>query len=169
MKISTLVVKRVFYILAALLLLAPLTVLAQTKVVVIPLFGDDPKPLKNIVTVAKANGDFTSPVAAVNSITDASATNPYLVVIGPGVYTMGAALVMKEYVDIAGSGENVTKLTGAISTGQLSSSAIVHGANNAALSAAAAAVRAVLEREGGAEIEPDDGYRRICRILKERK
>jgi len=25
-------------------LLAPLTVLAQTKVVVIPLFGDDPKP-----------------------------------------------------------------------------------------------------------------------------
>jgi len=84
-------------------------------------------------------------VAAVNSITDASASNPYLVVIGPGVYTMGAALEMKEHVDIAGSGENVTKLKGAISTDQFSSSAIVHGANNAALTSIA------LENTGGGE------------------
>lgn len=114
-------------------LLAPLTVLAQNKVVVIPLFGNDAKPLKNIVTVAKSNGMFTDPVAAVNSISDASASNPYLVVIGPGVYTITATLQMKEYVDIAGSGENVTKVTGAISAYTQASSAIISGAGHCAL------------------------------------
>jgi pectin methylesterase-like acyl-CoA thioesterase len=72
---------------------------------------------KNIITVAKSGGDFTDPVAAVDSISDASATNPYLVVIAPGVYTVTQTLQMKQYVDIAGSGEEVTKLTGAIKTG----------------------------------------------------
>ena len=76
MKISAQFMKRIFCFLGMLLLLTPLTVLAQTKVVVIPLFGDDAKPLKNIVTVAKANGNFADPVAAVNSIKDASVSNP---------------------------------------------------------------------------------------------
>lgn len=112
--------------------LTPLTVFAANKVVVIPLFDTtNPMPLKNIITVAKGNGNFTDPVAAVNSITGASATNPYLVVIGPGVYTITSTLVMKPFVDIAGSGENVTKITGAISTG---TEAIISGANNSALS-----------------------------------
>jgi len=135
MKISAKLMKWFSVFFCMLLLSAPLTVLAQTKVVVIPLFGDDPKPLKNIITVAKANGKFTDPVAAVNSITDASADNPYLVVIGPGVYTINQTLFMKEYVDIAGSGENVTKIKGAISTGNPdASSAIISGASNSALS-----------------------------------
>jgi hypothetical protein len=134
MKISTQFIKSIIGSISILLLLAPLTVLAQTKVVVIPL-GDDAKPLKNIITVAKANGNFTDPVTAVNSISDASASNPYLVVIGPGVYTIAQTLVMKEYVDIVGSGENATKLTGAISTGAWDeSSAIISGANNSILS-----------------------------------
>ncbi len=104
MKIKTQFMQRILGFLIILLLLAPLTVLAQTKVVVIPL-GDDAKPLKNVISVAKANGKFTDPVAAVNSISDASAANPYLVVIGPGVYTITQTLVMKPYVDIVGSGE----------------------------------------------------------------
>jgi hypothetical protein len=91
-------------------------------------------PLKNVITVAKANGNFSDPVAAVNSITDASAANPYLVVICPGVYTVTQTLKMKSYVDIVGSGENVTTLTGPISTGNSSSSAIISGANNSSLS-----------------------------------
>jgi hypothetical protein len=64
----------------------PLPALAADKLVVIPLFGHS-KPLKNVVTVAKLSGKFTDPVAAVNSITDASENNPYFVVIGLGVYT----------------------------------------------------------------------------------
>ena len=109
MKISSQFMKSIFGIFGMLLLLAPLTVLAHTKVVVIPLFGDDVKRVNNIIIVAKANGHFTDPVAAVNSIKDASASNPYLVVIDRGDYTISQTLFMKEYVDIVGSGENVTK------------------------------------------------------------
>jgi hypothetical protein len=96
--------------------------------------GDAVKTLKNILTVAKGNGNFTDPVAAVNSITDASESNPYLVVIGPGIYTISQTLVMKQYVNIVGCGENITKLTGAISTNTPASSAIISGASNSALS-----------------------------------
>jgi pectin methylesterase-like acyl-CoA thioesterase len=116
-----------------LILLAPLTAFAQNKVVVIPLFGDDAKPLKNIVTVAKANGMFTDPLAAVNSITDASEINPYVVVIGPGIYTISKTLVMKPYVNITGCGENFTILKGAISKNVYNESAIISGIENSAL------------------------------------
>ncbi|MDO9041276.1 MAG: hypothetical protein Q7U64_02890 [Desulfocapsaceae bacterium] len=107
---------------------------AEDRVVVIPM--GSAKPLQNVVTVAKGNGKFTNPVAAVNSITDASATNPYLVLIAPGTYTLTTTLVMKPYVDISGSGENITKLTGAISSSASldETSAIVKGANHTTLS-----------------------------------
>jgi pectin methylesterase-like acyl-CoA thioesterase len=60
-----------------------------------------------VVVVATSGGDYTSPIAAVNSITDASAANPYLVKVMPGVYNLGAAsLVMKPYVYLEGSGES---------------------------------------------------------------
>jgi hypothetical protein len=133
MKIKTQFVRIFSCFFGIVLLLTPLTVLAQTKVVVIPL-GDDAKPLKNVITVAKANGMFTDPVAAVDSITDASATNPYLVAIGPGVYTITQTLEMKQYVDIAGSGENVTKLKGGISGNFIQGAAIIRGASNSAMS-----------------------------------
>ena len=147
MEISTQFVKMISGFFGMFLLLTPITVLAQTKtrVVVIPL-GDEAKPLKNIITVAKANGNFTDPRAAVNSITDASATNPYLVVIGPGVYTITHTVQMKPYVEITGSGENVTKLTGAISTPNSASSAVVAGANFSALSSL------TVENTGGSTI-----------------
>lgn len=138
MRISTKGINRILFTVVMLFLLAPMTVFAANKVVVIPLFGDCPasvcNPLKNIVTVGKSNGMFTDPVAAVNSITDASASNPYLVVIGPGVYMITQTLVMKPYVDIAGSGENVTTIKGAISAGSASSSVIVRGSDKSALS-----------------------------------
>ena len=106
---------------------------AADRVVVIPMGGG--KPLQNVVTVAKSKGQFTDPVAAMNSITDASAANPYLLYIGPGQYTLTTPLVMKPFVDVTGSGEQVTWLMGAISTTALNeTSAIVKGANNAALS-----------------------------------
>ena len=139
MKISGKRVNRILVFICMLLLLTPLAAFAQNKVVVIPLFDGSCtsgtcKPLKNIVTVAKAGGMYTDPVAAVASITNASEINPYLVVIGPGVYTVTMPVVMKPWVDIAGSGENVTKIKGAISTGGWSTSAIVKGANHAVLS-----------------------------------
>jgi hypothetical protein len=113
---------------------------AQTnKVVIIPMSGDDLKPLKNIVTVAKENGDFSNPVTAIDAIGTtlpaATETNPYLVIIAPGIYTLTETLTMKEYVSITGSGQKTTKLIGSISTsGYNASSALVSGANNAAIS-----------------------------------
>lgn len=88
----------------------------------------------NVVVVAKSGGDFSDPIAAINSITDASGTNPYLVKIMPGVYDLGAGtLVMKEYVDVEGAGENATVLTSSVSGGFFPVTATVSGANNSEL------------------------------------
>ena len=102
------------------------------KVVVIPM-GGDAEPLQNIITVAKKNGNFEDPVAAMASIEGlADENNRYLMVIGPGVYVLTEALVMQEYVDISGSGQNATKLTGAISSDAVSqAAALVQGADHA--------------------------------------
>ncbi len=71
--------------------------------------------LKNVVTVSASGADFTDPIAAIASITDAAADNPYLVVIGPGVYALTTTMTMKPYVSVAGSGQQVTKLMGEVS------------------------------------------------------
>lgn len=83
----------------------------------------------NVIVVARSGGDFTNPLEALNAISDASADNPYLVKIMPGIYDLGlATLVMKEYVDIEGSGETTTRLRG--SGG---SAGVVAGASRAEL------------------------------------
>ncbi len=64
---------------------------------------------QNVVIVAASGGDYTSIQSALDSITDASSTNRYLVWIAPGVYT--ETVTMKQYVDIEGSGELTTKIT----------------------------------------------------------
>lgn len=96
-----------------------------------------PEPsLMNVVTVSPMYGDFTSPVEAINSILDASAINPYLIQIGPGVYELGTRqIVMKEWVTIQGSGQDATKITGLVSSGSEGPmSAIVVGSDDAAIS-----------------------------------
>lgn len=67
----------------------------------------------NVIVVAKSGGDFTDPVSAMNSITDASVDNRYLVKIMPGVYNItgrDTALEAQSFVDIEGSGKDVTVL-----------------------------------------------------------
>jgi len=67
---------------------------------------------KVIVVATDGNGDFTDPKAAMASISDASAANTYLIKIMPGDYSIMGYLLMKSYVDIEGSGKNVTKIQG---------------------------------------------------------
>jgi len=86
--------------------------LAHNKVVVIPMAGEDLKPLQNVITVAEANGDFTSLSSALSSITDASSRNPYLVVVAPGVYSNSSPMLIPPYVHVTGSGRYSTRLTG---------------------------------------------------------
>jgi hypothetical protein len=109
------------------------SIAAGDRVVVIPLHSSV-KKMKNIVTVSADGGDFTDPVAAMDSITDASAANPYLVFIGPGVYHLSKSLVMKEFVDLMGAGQGVTILTGTISSADRDEdSALIVGAANTTL------------------------------------
>lgn len=61
----------------------------------------------NIVTVATSDGEFSSIVSALASITTASASNPYMISIAPGVYTE-SQIQMKAFVYIHGSGEQAT-------------------------------------------------------------
>jgi hypothetical protein len=83
------------------------------------------------VVVAKSGGDFTSVQAALDSITDASASKHYLVWVGPGTYN--ERVQMKSFVDIEGAGELATRITASGGTGFSANSSTVSGANDAEL------------------------------------
>jgi len=118
--------------LAAALILQATLATASDRVAIIPLWTT--RSLQNVITVSPRNGDFTDPVAALQSITDAGADNPYLVVIGPGEYVLPSPLILKEHVVLAGSGETATRLRGTFaSSGLDAASALVLGADNASL------------------------------------
>lgn len=92
---------------------------------------DYQKKYANIVIVAKSGGDFTNPVSAVNSINNASASNPYLVKVMPGVYSLGGgSLQMKQYVDLEGSGPENTVITSSNNAGNECTVGTVMMANN---------------------------------------
>ncbi|MBN1137576.1 MAG: hypothetical protein JXM73_13395 [Anaerolineae bacterium] len=83
----------------------------------------------NVVIVAKGGGDYTSVQAALDSITDNSSGNRYLVWIAPGIYA--EAVTMKLWVDIEGAGKLATKIT---ATGSYTwTTGTVIGADNAEL------------------------------------
>lgn len=95
----------------------------------------------NVRIVQKSNTDTTGRIystiqAAINSITNASATNPYVVKVMPGVYDLGSAsLQMKEFVDLEGSGQDNTIITSANANADRYSCAVgtVLMANNSAI------------------------------------
>jgi hypothetical protein len=86
----------------------------------------------NVAVVALSDGDYTSPLTAMGAIATwcgtPSASNRCLLQIMPGIYNIGSSLQMQSYVDIAGSGENTTKITGSINS---MTSGIIDGADNA--------------------------------------
>lgn len=88
----------------------------------------------NVVVVAKSGGDFTSVQAALDSITDAGADNPYLVTVAPGVYE--EQVTLKPHVTVEGAGEDVTIVRwtgGSQAPWEGDGSATVRGADHAAL------------------------------------
>jgi len=65
----------------------------------------------NVIVVSQdGRGDFTDPVAAANSITTNTVTNPYLIKVLPGQYVLPDSLLLKQHVDLEGSGRGVTSL-----------------------------------------------------------
>ncbi|MFA6054980.1 MAG: hypothetical protein WC769_06360 [Thermodesulfovibrionales bacterium] len=75
-----------------------------------------------VAVVAQSGGDYTSPVTAMNNLSSwcgaPSETNLCLVKIMPGVYDIGNNSLNYNlpYVDIEGSGEGITTITGDIDT-----------------------------------------------------
>ena len=74
-----------------------------------------------VAIVAQSGGGYTDPLTAMNNLSSwcgtPSASNPCLIKIMPGVYNIGASsLQLQPYVDVEGAGENVTIITGNIST-----------------------------------------------------
>jgi hypothetical protein len=61
---------------------------------------------ENVVIVAKGGGDYITVQEAIDSITDAGPSNPYLVWVAPGVYSETVA--MKPYVHLQGAGQEAT-------------------------------------------------------------
>ncbi len=74
--------------------------------------GDPGVDPARVVWVA-TGGDNTFPSlsAALATITDNSASTPYVVKIAPGVYTETAPVALKDFVDVEGSGQGVTTLS----------------------------------------------------------
>ena len=106
----------------------------HNKVVVIPLGADAAKPLQNVVTVSRQNGDFNSIELALRSITDASNGNPYVVFVGPGTYEVDNRLVVPSYVSLVGAGRDRTFIRGGRSTDDAATGSVISLSANSALS-----------------------------------
>lgn len=89
---------------------------ASISVLLLPLsFTTYARADANIITVAAYGADFTNPLDAVDAITDADRSNPYIIQIAPGRYNLGASpLYLKEYVSLVGSGQKATYIVGAV-------------------------------------------------------
>jgi len=93
-----------------------------------------------VAVVAVSGGDYTDPVTALGDIASwcgsPSAVNPCLLKIMPGVYNIGGdSIQMISYVDIEGSGEAVTKITGSVDNADwvFITSGLIYGADHAEL------------------------------------
>ena len=95
--------------------------------VIIDIVGYFEQPNKNVLLVTTSGGLYNSVTAALNSITDNSASNRYLILVAPGTYT--ETVTMKPYVDIQGAGELMTTIDSYGPAGF----ATVTGASNAEL------------------------------------
>ena len=97
-------------------------------------FAAQGSPYANVVVVAQSGGDFTSVQAALDSITGASAANPYLLYVAPGVYE--EQVTLKPYVTLEGAGQGATIIRwtgGSEAPWEGAGSATLIGADNASI------------------------------------
>lgn len=87
-----------------------------------------------VAVVAQTGGDYMDPVTAMSDIATwcgtPSSSNPCLLKLMPGNYNIGGgSLHMKQYVDVEGSGENVTRIVGSVEAGANENS-LIFGASD---------------------------------------
>jgi hypothetical protein len=97
------------------------------------------KKYGNVAVIARTGGDYSDPLAAMTAIAAwcgvPSASNSCLLKIMPGTYSVGTgSLTMQQYVDIEGSGENVTVISGSVDNTALPlANGVVNGTSNTEL------------------------------------
>lgn len=84
-------------------------------------------PNKLCVHPSPGTGEFSSITAALASITTNSISNPFLICVGPGVYSE-PPIVMKQFVYIRGSGDQLTNIVCTVPTGKA-----ITGADNSGI------------------------------------
>ena len=88
--------------------------------------GQDAVSPARVIWVAESGGDFTSLSEALDSIPDNNtAATPYVIKIAPGTYTETSNVAMENYVDVEGSGQDVTTIRCDCSTGFDASGAVI--------------------------------------------
>ncbi len=119
---------------------------AHNKVVVIFLDGngaallaeDDAPPLRSVAHLInvslEGNGDYTNLASAMASITTATFSNPYLILVAEGDYYLSNSLLIKDYVSIRGVGREKTKIYGSITNSGLPSSALLRAGDETTIS-----------------------------------
>lgn len=67
----------------------------------------------NVIVVAKSGGDYSDPVEAVNFANNvATAENPYLVKVMPGLYNVVQRVALGQHVNLEGAGTTATTIHG---------------------------------------------------------
>ena len=105
-----------------------------------------------VIWVADDNtGDYALLSEALDSINDATSSNPYVIKIAPGDYTENSNVAMKNYVDVEGSGQNTTTINCACSAINSAESSAVISATNVT-----AEIRHLTINNTGVALDPDD-------------
>lgn len=88
----------------------------------------------NVIVVAKSGGDYTDPAAAMQDraswCPSPSASTPCLVKVMPGEYAVNSSVQMAGFVDLEGSGENVTRIVNSSSICSYNLGAVINSASN---------------------------------------
>jgi hypothetical protein len=85
-------------------------------------------PAQVIWVADDGTGDYLLLSSALAAITDATPSKPYVIKIAPGIYTETTPVVLKGYVDVEGSGQDITTINCACSANSLDASAAVMSA-----------------------------------------
>jgi hypothetical protein len=120
----------------------PGSAIAGTSITVNQLADGAVTPVKigflgKVAIVATSGGDYSNPATAMGDYVSwcgaPSANNPCLLKIMPGVYNVGTSpVIMQPYIDIEGSGESLTIITGSVSDLSFPpANGLVNGASNA--------------------------------------
>ena len=80
----------------------------------------------NIVRVSTSKSDYSTITSANKSIKNASKTNPFIILVGPGEYTEPAAVILKDFVSIRGSGKLLTTIRGSVSSTDKNTSGLLY-------------------------------------------